>query len=233
MKVHCLFEQSGTFKNEFIKLGIAAVDYDILNDYGQTDVQIDLFEEIQKAYTGGVSIFDSISKDDLIIAFFPCVRFEDQITVHMRGDCITQRKWDDIKKLEYSKRLNRETADNYELISNMVIVCIRKGLQLIIENPYSAQHYLKQYWPIKPAIIDKDRTERGDWMKKPTQYYFINRKPANNLIFEPMIVRKRTRFKKITNEGHERRTVRRSKIMPEYANRFIREFILDETQLEN
>lgn len=29
-KVHCFFEQSGTFKNEFIKLGIPAEDYDML-----------------------------------------------------------------------------------------------------------------------------------------------------------------------------------------------------------
>lgn len=28
-KVHCFFEQSGTFKNEFKKLGIDALDYDI------------------------------------------------------------------------------------------------------------------------------------------------------------------------------------------------------------
>lgn len=47
MKAHCLFEQSGTFKNEFIKLGIEAEDYDILNDFGQTDHQIDLFKEIR------------------------------------------------------------------------------------------------------------------------------------------------------------------------------------------
>ena len=49
-KVFCLFEQSGTFKNEFIKLGIPAEDYDILNDFGQTDHVIDLFAEIR----GGV-----------------------------------------------------------------------------------------------------------------------------------------------------------------------------------
>ena len=29
-KVHCFFEQSGTFKNEFIKLGIPAEDYDFI-----------------------------------------------------------------------------------------------------------------------------------------------------------------------------------------------------------
>lgn len=49
-RAHCLFEQSGTFKNEFKKLGIPAWDYDILNDYGETDYQIDLFDHIK----GGV-----------------------------------------------------------------------------------------------------------------------------------------------------------------------------------
>ena len=46
-KVYCLFEQSGTFKNEFRKLGYEAYDYDIQNDYGQTDYQIDLYAEIR------------------------------------------------------------------------------------------------------------------------------------------------------------------------------------------
>ena len=47
MKVHCLFEQSGTFKNEFRKLGIDAYDYDIQNEFNQTDYVIDLFKEIR------------------------------------------------------------------------------------------------------------------------------------------------------------------------------------------
>ena len=49
-KVHCFFEQSGTFKNEFIKLGIPAEDYDIQNNFGETDHVIDLFNEIDKEY---------------------------------------------------------------------------------------------------------------------------------------------------------------------------------------
>ena len=49
-KVHCFFEQSGTFKNEFIKLGILAEDYDIQNNFGETDHVIDLFAEIDRAY---------------------------------------------------------------------------------------------------------------------------------------------------------------------------------------
>ena len=52
-KVHCFFEQSGTFKQEFIKLGIPAEDYDIQNNFGQTDHVIDLFAGIEKAYVGG------------------------------------------------------------------------------------------------------------------------------------------------------------------------------------
>lgn len=50
MTVHCLFEQSGTFKNEFKKLGYEAYDYDIQNEYEQTDYVCDLFAEIR----GGV-----------------------------------------------------------------------------------------------------------------------------------------------------------------------------------
>lgn len=46
-KVHCLFEQSGTFKNEFKKLGYDAEDYDIQDNFGETDHVIDLFNEIR------------------------------------------------------------------------------------------------------------------------------------------------------------------------------------------
>ena len=52
-KVHCFFEQSGTFKNEFIKLGIPAEDYDIQDNFGQTDHTDDLFAAIETAYEGG------------------------------------------------------------------------------------------------------------------------------------------------------------------------------------
>ena len=52
-KVHCFFEQSGTFKNEFRKLGYEAEDYDIQNQFGETDNVIDLFKEIETCYAGG------------------------------------------------------------------------------------------------------------------------------------------------------------------------------------
>jgi hypothetical protein len=59
-KVHCFFEQSGTFKNEFIKLGIPAEDYDIQNNFGETDHQEDLFKAIDDAFAGKPSLFDQI-----------------------------------------------------------------------------------------------------------------------------------------------------------------------------
>ena len=77
--VHCFFEQSGTFKNEFKKLGIPAFDYDLQNHFGETDHQIDLFAEIESAYEGKPSVFDTIrggQDNDLILAFFPCIYFE-------------------------------------------------------------------------------------------------------------------------------------------------------------
>lgn len=48
-KVHCFFEQSATFRDEFRKLGYESFDYDIQNSFGKTDYQIDLFVEIEKA----------------------------------------------------------------------------------------------------------------------------------------------------------------------------------------
>ena len=65
-KVHCFFEQSGTFKNEFKKLGYQAFDYDIQNNFGQTDHVLDLFAEIDKAYNGAKSVFNKVTKYDLI-----------------------------------------------------------------------------------------------------------------------------------------------------------------------
>lgn len=59
-KVHCFFEQSGTFKNEFKKLGYDAYDYDIQNNFGETDYVIDLFAEINQAFDNQPSIFDKI-----------------------------------------------------------------------------------------------------------------------------------------------------------------------------
>ena len=229
-KAHCMFEQSGTFKNEFIKLGIPAEDYDILNDYGQTDHVIDLYHEIDEAYADRESLFDKIKEDELIFAFFPCTRFQEQHFLLLTGQNYQQKNWNITQKLEYAMKFHRELDRNYELVSRLVIVCLRKNIRLIIENPYTQPHYLTNYWAVKPAIIDKDRRERGDKFKKPTQYFFINCNPSDAFVFEPQVIRKAESIGRLKGSGDKRQAAR-SEIAPEYANRFIREFILDEETL--
>lgn len=112
-RAHCLFEQSGTFKKEFIKLGVPAYDYDILNDFGETDFQIDLFKEIDKAYDGQPSIFDGMDQEDVLLAFYPCIRFEDQIQLSFRGTMSSLKNWPLDKKLENDIKLQRELSDLY------------------------------------------------------------------------------------------------------------------------
>ena len=220
MKAHLLFEQSGTFKNEFLKLGIPAEDYDILNDFGETDHIIDLFKEIEEGHKGEPSIFDTFKKDDIVMAFFPCTRFEDQIGLYFRGQSPGQAKWDDARKINYAMTLHEELCRLYSLFSKMVLIALNKGFRLIVENPYSTQHYLTKYFPCAPKVIDKDRSARGDYYKKPTQYFFINFEPKHNFIFEPLLDVEQKTIK------HTNNTVERSLIHPQYANRFIREFII-------
>ena len=230
-KVHCLFEQSGTFKNQFKKLGIEAEDYDILNDFGETDHVIDLFAEIERGGQGESSLFDNIGKDDLVIAFFPCTRFESQILLGFRGELYQFKEWSDEQKLEYDLKLHDELHELYVKVTQLTLIAIRKGIKLIIENPYTEQHYLTRYWALRPKLIDKDRRQRGDYYKKPTQFFFINCEPEHNFIMEPMVYHDGWSpiafAHKNTSIANANRQVARSMISKDYANRFIREFVID------
>lgn len=235
MKAFCLFEQSGTFKNEFKKLGIDAEDYDIKNDFGQTDHIVDLFGEIRGGYYGRPSLFDEIGEDDIVMAFFPCIRFANQTMVMFRGQQAQMKKWTDVQKMENCMKLQDELTEMYKLVNMLFIICIRKNIKLIMENPFSEEHYLRRYWCMKPAIIDRDRQLRGDYFTKPTQYWFLNFKPKNNFIFEAQVdnaIRVKDAQRLMTKKDLEKcgivadKRVARSMIHPDYANRFIREFIL-------
>lgn len=226
MIAHCMFEQSGTFKNEFKKLGIDAFDYDILNDFKETDYQIDLFDEIHRGGQGKPSIFDDISQEDIIIAFFPCTMFQENNALWFRGKSYQAKNYSLSKKMQTNIERHEKLHVFYTRLCELVKVCSDKGLKLIIENPATAPHYLTQYW-IEPTITDMDRTVNGDYYKKPTQYWFINCKPKNNFLFEP-IEHVKTRRINYTTKGNTgmNRTVARSMIHPQYANRFIRQYIL-------
>ena len=234
MKVHLLFEQSGTFKNEFKKLGYKAYDYDIENDFGQTDCQIDLLAEIEKGVKNEPSIFDSFAEDDLIFAFFPCIRFENQIMLFFRGQAYQQKDWDLEKKILYDMDLLDEVNAMYKRVNNLFLICIRRNLKLVMENPYSEEHFLRRYWCYLPEIIDRDRRDNGDYYAKPTQYWFLNCKPKNNLVFEPITynhlgvgdairLMSKADYEKT---GAKNKKVARSMIHPDYANRFIRQYLI-------
>jgi hypothetical protein len=169
------------------------------------------------------------------MAFFPCIRFENQIMLGFRGQQYQQREWSYKQKMIYDMRLLSELKHNYDLVNKMFIICMDKGLKLVMENPYSEEHFLRRYWCYPPAIIDKDRRESGDYFAKPTQYWFLNCKPKDNLIFEPITynhlgtadairLMKKEDYEKT---GASSKKVARSMIHPDYANRFIRRCIID------
>lgn len=184
-------------------------------------------------------MFDKISPDDLIFAFFPCIRFENQIMLWFRGQSASQKKWSLEEKCEFDMNLLKEVSLMYDLVNKMFIICIRKGLKLVMENPYSEEHFLRRYWCYSPAIIDRDRRDSGDYFKKPTQYWFLNCKPQNNLVFEPIrYVGIHTKWEHRTMKdycatGASNVKTARSMIHPQYADRFIRQYILDEEIWKN
>lgn len=233
MKVHCFFEQSGTFKNAFKKYGIEAYDYDIQNEFGETDCIIDLFREIEKAYKDEPSLFDEIKTDDLIFAFFPCTYFSDQSHRHLCCTAFQYRNYTIEQKCEVAIKRHKQLNLFYEMLNKLVIVCQRRNIKLIIENPLSTSgmQYLTHLWCLKPTIIDKDRTKNGDYFKKPTQYWFIGIQPKDNFLFEPLqqvdFAKQRYCSKKNNPLGVNRK-IMRSMIHPQYADRFIRQYILDE-----
>lgn len=229
-KVHCFFEQSGTFKNEFIKLGIPAEDYDIQNNFGQTDHVVDLFQAIEDAYDGRPSLFDTIGGGDLIMAFFPCIYFE---TIQQLYFALAKNDFRNKSmqfQIDYAlDRLDKRTYF-HKLLYKMLWVAYDKKLRLVIENPATAPNYLitGQNFPT-PTIIDNNRMRRGDVFRKPTAYWFVNCNPTNGMTFqydkEQKIIDKCKSSPKAGLCSEER-----SMIHPDYARNFICDFILGKVQ---
>lgn len=167
-----------------------------------------------------------MGQDDLIMAFFPCTRFEAQILLSFRGESYQDRKLNDIEKLKKDLRLHSELSSNYELITKLSIISLERKIPMIFENPYCTQHYLTRYWCLKPSVIDKDRTLDGDYFKKPTQYWFYNIEPKNNFVFEPIDYVPTQTIDNASINGMSR-TTSRSMIHPQYVSRFIKKYIID------
>lgn len=225
-KVHCFFEQSGTFKNEFIKLGIPAEDYDIQNNFGETDHVIDLFAEIKKGYEGEPSIFDDITQDDLIIAFFPCIYFETMSMLYFSFDSLNNKHKKNYERVSDAIERLQQRNKLHTLLYQLTYIVQKLNLRLIIENPATKPHYLidTQNFP-KPALIDKNRMLRGDYFKKPTAYWYFNCEPTWGNSYQ------NDKEQKIVNDCKQGAKAglcseERSMISPDYARNFICDFIL-------
>lgn len=228
-KVHCFFEQSGTFKREFIKFGIPAEDYDIQDNFGETDHTDDLFKAIEDAYDGKPSLFDNIGKDDLIMAFFPCIYFS---AVSQMNMSFTAKNNRNLGPKERADRVLERSANRekfFRLLVQLVSVAEQKGLRLVIENPWSEQTFLKANFVYPPTFVDADRSLRGDYYKKPTAYWFINcERTTGETLQRPKEIKSiiniaPNRMPGICNEE-------RSMISPDYARNFICDFILGRKQ---
>lgn len=230
-QVHCFFEQSGTFKNEFKKLGIPAQDYDIQNHFNETDNVIDLFNEIEKGYKEEPSIFDNITSDDLIMAFFPCIYFTGSsnplffngksgnykgLTNYQIVDKIIKRSW--------------QRQEFYDKLLKFVRICYKRNLRMIFENPYDdSQHFLKNNFIQEPEVFDKNRRLRGDYFQKPTGYWFFNCKATYGESYQDDKEHKNIRDIP-GSKGDGLCSEERSMISPDYARNFICDFVLGKKQ---
>ena len=276
MKVFCLFEQSGTFKNAFKELGFAAYDCDILNDFKQTDYQVDLFAdilnkfeymelvkrrkekdlspiEISKSLVDYPrTIFDGISKDDLVFAFFPCTKFTEKCFLNTKCKNSGMKNYTNAQKLAYSRHSVNEIAKFYEALCKLCEIATHKGFKLIIENPNSQPHFLNLFFPFEPSITLKDRAKYGDYFKKPTNFWFFNCEPQNNFILlnEGAKGRRLNMSGGKAGEKHKDKNEllrwfekehglkisniqkARSMISPEFARNFIKMFVLNADEFE-
>ena len=227
--VWCLFEQSGTFKNEFKKLGYEAYDADIQDNFGETDYLIDLFTEIESAYVGGVSIFDNITQDDLVIAFFPCIYFDCLSQMQFGWKCHNYVNYTTKEKTDAILERSRNREQFFRLAVMMFSVAEQRNIRLIMENPWSMQTFLKANFIFAPQLVDNDRSKRGDYYKKPTAYWFMNCEPTHGETLQQVHTPKAINSLR-GNKGGGICSEERSMISPDYARNFICDFILGRPQ---
>ena len=243
-KVWCMFEQSGTFKNEFKKLGIDAIDLDIQNNFGETDYVIDLFGEIDKAYDNltrqdktrqdktrqDKTVFDSINpSQDLIVAFYPCIYFCAMSQIAFNLGYINYQCLSDIEKVEKILQRSENREEFYVRLVKFVAVCLEKGIRMVFENPWSEQTYLKANFLKAPDIVDMNRMERGDYFQKPTAYWFWNCEPTHGFTYQNDKKKKTIlQAKKASRAGLC--SEERSLISSDYARNWICDFVLGRTQ---
>ena len=174
-------------------------------------------------------MFDKITKDDLIIAFYPCIYFcaNSQMLFYLADN--NYRALNNEQKIKKILARSDKRKEYYDRLIKFVGICLKKGLRLIIENPFSMQTYLKSNFLKAPDLVDNDRSLRGDFFIKPTAYWFWNCKHTYGESYQ--------RDKKVKRVmdcegvvGGGLCSEERSMISPDYARNFICDFILGKEQ---
>lgn len=180
---------------------------------------------------GGQSVFDNVSKDDLILAFFPCIYFCCLSQMAFNWGCANYRKMSVKQKSDaiLERSMNREKF--FRLAVMMVTISEERKLRLVMENPWSEQTFLKYGNFVKaPDVVDMDRSRRGDFRIKPTAYWFFSCKNETGFTYQPYqgVIKNHMELKKSPKAGLC--SEERSMISPDYARNFICDFILGKKQ---
>lgn len=198
------------------------------------------------------------------MAFFPCIRFcsvMEQLQHEDFYDAGHRRQKNFGTPEYYSQKwkvlrgYSQERFHFYDIALKMTAVVQIKGLRMIIENPWHPTNFTNHFFFLRTSLIDKDRTRRGDYFRKPTAYWYVNCQPT---YVETMQQTPRNEIKKIIAGSGAAKTKRklvgkfdkgqldseyiehksssgicdedRSLISPDYARNFICDFVLGKEQ---
>lgn len=212
MNIALLFEQSGHFKKVLQEHGHNAKDFDIDNQFGETDYQLDLFEYITQTE------MKRINKADLVIAFFPCTYFSRNNSLYFNRTCINYRGMTD-------SEIDQAIAERIkirEYYSKVLLQMVAKiNVPLIIENP--AGQYIKDLLSQEP--ISMHRNKYGDYFQKPTYFFtyngvYIKKQDLKLITNEQHFICQKT-GRSIKGGGTPQRGINRSLIAPEFIENLL------------
>lgn len=162
-----------------------------------------------------------------------------------------------LKKWKVLRGYSQERFALYDLALKLTAVCQIKGIRMVMENPWHPTNFTNHFWFMRASVIDKDRTRRGDYFKKPTAYWYVNCEATWGQSYQQTPLHK---IKTITagsgatnTKRKKRQTMQkeeldkkyldktsdagicdeaRSMISPDYARNFICDFIIGRSQPE-
>jgi hypothetical protein len=133
------------------------------------------------------------------------------------------------EKIEKILERAEKREEFYKRLIRLCAVCVKKGIRLIVENPWSEQTYLKANFIKVPELVDNDRLLRGDYFKKPTAYWFRNCEPTYGTSYQKDKEQKTIMSAKMGKQAGIC-SEERSMISADYARNFICDFIIGKEQ---